>query len=220
MNNIQFFDSTLRDGSHAIAHQLTIENIRDFCSKADDAGLYVITVGHGNGLGASSLQVGLSKLTDAEMLATARKYLKHTRLGAFFIPGFGTIKDDIQPAIDQDVDVFSIGTHCTEADVTRQHIEYVRKKGKEVIGVLMMYHMIDADSLLKQAKLMESYGAQGILIMDSAGASPLKWFRRGYLFLQRILKLKLAFMRIIILGLLFRIPMRLLKQARFLLTEQ
>ncbi len=193
MNNIQFFDSTLRDGSHAIAHQLTIENIRDFCSKADDAGLYVITVGHGNGLGASSLQVGLSKLTDAEMLATARKYLKHTRLGAFFIPGFGTIKDDIQPAIDQDVDVFSIGTHCTEADVTRQHIEYVRKKGKEVIGVLMMYHMIDADSLLKQAKLMESYGAQGILIMDSAGASTPEMVQERISLLTKNLKVKVGF---------------------------
>ena len=92
MSRIRFFDATLRDGSHAIKHQLTKKTIADYCEAMDDTGMYTIVVGHGNGLGASSLQVGLSKLTDEEMLTTARKHLKHTRLGVYMIPGFVTIK--------------------------------------------------------------------------------------------------------------------------------
>lgn len=171
MSRIRFFDATLRDGSHAIKHQLSKKTIADYCEAMDDAGMYAIIVGHGNGLGASSLQVGLSKLTDAEMLTTAREHLKHTRLGAYMIPGFGTIKDDLIPAIGAGVDLFKIGCHCTEADTTRQHIEFIRNQGKEAYGVLMNYHMASAERLLGEAQKMQSYGAQGIILMDSAGAS-------------------------------------------------
>lgn len=171
MNKILFFDSTLRDGSHAVKHQIGAEDIKNYCKEADDAGLYTIIVGHGNGLGASSLQVGLSLLSDKEMLTIARKELKKTKLGAFLIPGFGTIKDDIEPAIDTGVDLFCIASHCTEADVTCQHIKYVRERGKEVYGVLMMHHMTSAEKLLEEAKKMQDYGAMGVIIMDSAGAS-------------------------------------------------
>ena len=96
---IKFFDSTLRDGSHAVKHQISLENIKKYCRLVDGAGFYVVTVGHGNGLGASSLQVGLSAHTDQEMLTAARENLKSTRLGAFFIPGFGTIKDNLARAV-------------------------------------------------------------------------------------------------------------------------
>lgn len=171
MNKIIFFDSTLRDGSHAVNHQISADNIKNYCQKIDDAGLHTVIVGHGNGLGASSLQVGLSALTDDEMLNTARKELKKTKLGVFLLPGFGTIKDSINPAIDIGVDLFCVGIHCTEADVTRQHIEYVRKKGKDAYGVLMMYHRAPKERLLEEALKMQSYGAQGIILMDSAGAS-------------------------------------------------
>ena len=171
MSRIRFFDATLRDGSHAIKHQLSKETIAEYCEAMDNAGMYTIVVGHGNGLGASSLQVGLSKLTDKEMLTTARDHLKHTRLGAYMIPGFGTIKDDLIPAIQAGVDLFKLGCHCTEADTTRQHIEYIRQQGKEVYGVLMNYHMTSTDRLLEEAQKMQSYGAQGIILMDSAGAS-------------------------------------------------
>jgi len=171
MSKIRFFDATLRDGSHAIKHQLTKKTISDYCENMDDAGMYTIVVGHGNGLGASSLQVGLSKLTDVEMLATARKHLKHTRLGAYMIPGFGTIRDNINPALEAGVDLFKIGSHCTEADVTRQHIEYIRSKDKEVYGILMNYHMASTERILLEAQKMQSYGAMGIILMDSAGAS-------------------------------------------------
>lgn len=171
MNKLIFFDSTLRDGSHAVKHQINADNIKNYCREADDAGLYAIIVGHGNGLGASSLQVGLSLLSDKEMLTIARKELKKTKLGAFLIPGFGTIKEDIKPAIDIGVDLFCIASHCTEADVTCQHIKYVRKLGKEAYGVLMMHHMISAERLLEEAQKMQDCGALGVIIMDSAGAS-------------------------------------------------
>lgn len=171
MSRIRFFDATLRDGSHAIKHQLNKKTIVDYCEAMDDAGMYTIVVGHGNGLGASSLQVGLSKLSDEEMLRTARKRLKHTKLGAYMIPGFGTIKDNLIPAINNGVDLFKIGCHCTEADITRQHIEFIRNQDKEVYGVLMNYHMTSTERLLEEAQKMQSYGAQGIILMDSAGAS-------------------------------------------------
>ena len=171
MSKIRFFDATLRDGSHAIRHQLTRQTVADYCDAMDDAGMYTIVVGHGNGLGASSLQVGLSRLTDEQMLTTAREHLHHTKLGAYMIPGFGTIKDNLDPAIGLGVDLFKIGCHCTEADTTRQHIEYLRSQNKEVYGILMNYHMAQTDRLLQEAEKMQSYGAHGVILMDSAGAS-------------------------------------------------
>ncbi|MDD5111639.1 MAG: 4-hydroxy-2-oxovalerate aldolase [Candidatus Altiarchaeota archaeon] len=171
MDKILFFDSTMRDGSHAISHKIGAGTIRDYCQKADNSGLYTVIVGHGNGLGASSLQIGLSAISDAEMITTARGELKNTKLGAFLIPGFGTIKDDLGPALDNGVDTVSIASHCTEADITKQHIKYVRKYGKEAYGVLMMYHMATSDRLLEEAFKMQDYGALGVILMDSAGAS-------------------------------------------------
>jgi 4-hydroxy 2-oxovalerate aldolase len=171
MKKLMFFDSTLRDGSHAIAHQFTADNIRDYCSIVDNAGLHTIIVGHGNGLGASSLQVGLSKLTDEEMICIARETLTNTKLGAYMIPGFGTIDDDLKPAIERGLELICVGTHCTEADVTRQHIEYARSQSLNAYGVLMMYHMASTERILEEAYKLQEYGAMGIIIMDSAGAS-------------------------------------------------
>lgn len=171
MSRIRFFDATLRDGSHAIKHQLCQETIADYCEAMDNAGMYTIVVGHGNGLGASSLQVGLSKLSDEEMISTARAHLKQTKLGAYMIPGFGTIRDNLIPAIDLGVDLFKIGCHCTEADTTRQHIEYLRNMNKEVYGVLMNYHMTSTERIVEEAQKMQAYGVHGVILMDSAGAS-------------------------------------------------
>lgn len=171
MSRIKFFDATLRDGSHAIKHQLTKSVIESYCKAIDDAGMYTVIVGHGNGLGASSLQVGFSLLSDEEMLTTARAHLNKTKLGAYLIPGFGTIKDNLIPAINNGVSLFKVGCHCTEADITRQHIEFLRESEKEVYGVLMMYHMASTEKLLEEAQKMQSYGANGVIIMDSAGAS-------------------------------------------------
>lgn len=171
MSELLFFDSTLRDGSHAVSHQISAESISEYCHEVDNTGMHTIIVGHGNGLGASSLQVGLSALSDEEMLINARRELKKTKLGVFLIPGFGTIKENLGPALELGVDLMCVGAHCTEADVTRQHIEYVRQKGKDAYGVLMMYHMTSTERLLEEAKKMQEYGALGVILMDSAGAS-------------------------------------------------
>lgn len=170
MKNILIVDSTLRDGSHAIGHQLSRKNITDYAKGAEKANIPLLVVGHGNGLGASSLQLGQSFLSDLEMLKTAKKQLKKTKLGAFLIPGFGTIKNDLGPAIDAGVETVMVACHCTEANITREHIGYVARKGVEVYGVLMMSHMVSGRELLIQAKMMEEYGAIGVLLMDSAGA--------------------------------------------------
>lgn len=170
MDDILLFDATLRDGSHAIKHQLDESIIERYCCKIDNAGLDGVIVGHGNGLGASSLQVGISKCSDSVLLKAARKSLVKTKLGIYMIPGFGTIEDDLEPAIEIGVDFFKIGCHCTEADTTKQHISFLSKKGLKAYGVLMMTHMADPEKLLEEAQKMESYGASGIILMDSAGA--------------------------------------------------
>ena len=170
MTDILIIDSTLRDGSHAIRHQFDSKTIKAYAKGAERAKIPILIVGHGNGLGASSLQLGLSKLSDNQMLKVARGQLKKTLLGAFLIPGFGTIKNDLEPAVKNGVGVLMVASHCTEANITRQHIEYGVKKDLRVYGVLMMSHMLDAKGLLIQAQLMQSYGAIGVILMDSAGA--------------------------------------------------
>lgn len=170
MSDILIIDSTLRDGSHAIRHQFTAKTIRDYSKGAELAGIPILVVGHGNGLGASSLQLGQSLLSDRVMLKTAKKQLKRTKLGAFLIPGFGTIKNDLAPAVKIGINVLMVASHCTEANITRQHIEYGVNNGLQVFGVLMMSHMLGAKELLFQAKLMQDYGAIGVILMDSAGA--------------------------------------------------
>jgi len=170
MQDILISDSTLRDGSHAMKHQFTEEHIANYARGAEKAGIKVVYVGHGNGLGASSLQLGMSLLSDIKMLEVARKELKKTKLGAFLIPGFGTIKNDLEPAIESGIEALQVASHCTEANVTRQHIQYARNKGLDTYGVLMMSHMVSAKELLEQALKMQEYGAMGVILMDSAGA--------------------------------------------------
>lgn len=179
MSKITLFDSTLRDGNHAVGHSLSKENIENYCVAMDSAGVHTIFVGHGNGLGASSLQVGLAATPERVMLETARANLEKTHLGAYMIPGFGTIQDNLVPAIEIGVEVFEIGCHCTEADTTRQHIEFLRQQDKEVYGVLMMYHMASPEKLLEEAQKMQSYGAYGVILMDSAGASTPEMVQRA-----------------------------------------
>lgn len=164
------YDVTLRDGSHAIKHQLTKDMVVSYARLAESAGIPMIEVGHGNGLGASSLLVGQSLLTDYEMLEAARENLVNTKLGIHVMPGYATIKRDIKRAFEIGVDVIRCGAHCTEADTTERHISYAREKGKQVFGILMMSHMASKEILVEEALKMESYGAEALLIMDSAGA--------------------------------------------------
>jgi len=163
-------DVTLRDGAHACGHQFTSAQISSYASAAESAGFDYLEVGHGNGLGASSLQVGQALLSDHEMLRLALASLRHTRLSCHVIPGFATIARDIDPALAMGVELFRVGCHCTEADITHRHISHVRAAGRQAWGVLMMSHMAPPDVLLDEAKKMQSYGAEGVVLMDSAGA--------------------------------------------------
>src|SRR6185437_9407768 len=120
--------------------------------------------------GASSLQVGEALIDDVVMLETARKHLKKSKLSIHVIPGFATIKRDLQRAVDIGIDVVRVASHCTEADITQRHIAFSREKGKDTYGILMMSHMAPVKLLVEEAQKMELYGAEGIVIMDSAGA--------------------------------------------------
>lgn len=171
MKKILISDPTLRDGNHAVKHQLTLEQVAAYAAAANAAGVPIVEVGHGNGLGASSLQVGMSLLDDGTMLKAVRENLTTSKLGIFLIPGFATINKDLRPALDLGADVVRIASHCTEADTTQRHIGFARERGKEVYGVLMMSHMAQGDVLLQECRKMESYGAEGVILMDSAGAS-------------------------------------------------
>lgn len=170
MNKIIISDPTLRDGNHAVKHQLTRQNFQAYCKAAEAANVPIVEVGHGNGLGASSMLVGECLLTDFEIIEIAREALKTAKLSVHAIPGFCTIKNHFAKSIDLGVDIFRVASHCTEADVTKRHIEYVRSRDKEAYGVLMMSHMAEPELLVSEAKKMESYGAQSLVIMDSAGA--------------------------------------------------
>jgi 4-hydroxy 2-oxovalerate aldolase len=170
MQHIIINDVTLRDGNHAVGHQLNQYQIATYASAADAAGLPIIEVGHGNGLGASSLQIGMSLLDDTTTIKSARDSLQNAKLGIHIMPGIATINKDMKTAIELGVDVFRVASHCTEADITQRHISYARERGKEVYGVLMMSHMTTKEILTEEALKMESYGAEGIIIMDSAGS--------------------------------------------------
>lgn len=163
------YDVTLRDGNHALRHSLTADFVAQYCSLADDSGVWAIEVGHGNGLGASSHLVGKSIESDFSLLEAARSNLSKAKLAVHSIPGFATIKRDLIPAIGLGVDIFRVATHVTEADVSQKHIEFLANSQKVVHGVLMMSHMADITTLVNQARLMKKYGASAVILMDSAG---------------------------------------------------
>jgi 4-hydroxy 2-oxovalerate aldolase len=163
-------DPTLRDGNHAISHQLTSDDIVAYATAADAAGIPIIEVGHGCGIGASSLQIGLSRINDDEMLGVARKSIRNARLAVHSIPGIATIRKDIMRAIEIGVDIVRVASHCSEADTCQQHIRFVRDSGRTAHGVLMMSHMIAAETLCQEAKKLQDYGAERVIIMDSAGS--------------------------------------------------
>lgn len=161
-------DPTLRDGHHAVRHQLDADQLRAYAKAADAAGVPVVEVGHGNGLGASSLQIGRALLSDTDMLTTVRSALTRSRLGVFMAPGWGT-GDDLRRAVALGADVVRIAAHCTEADVTERHLTIVRQLGAEAQGVLLMSHMTSPDELAEQCRLLAQFGAQAVGIFDSAG---------------------------------------------------
>ncbi|WP_413480943.1 4-hydroxy-2-oxovalerate aldolase [Serratia proteamaculans] len=162
-------DSTLRDGQHAVKHQLTAAQLRSYATAADKTGVAIVEVGHGNGLGASSYQVGRAALSDEAMLATVRESLQNSKMGVFMLPGWGT-SADLSKALACGTDVVRIGTHCTEATLAERHLGWLREQGAEAHAVLMMSHMATPAELAEQAELLVGYGAQAVGIMDSAGS--------------------------------------------------
>ena len=192
MKNILITDSSLRDGNHSVKHTISLDSIERYCKFADSAGIPIVEVGHGNGLSASSLLIGKSPNTDEEMLTTAKKYLKNSKLGVHTIPGLSTI-DDAKRAIDYGVDVFRVATHCTEATLSKSHIDFLSKTNKEVYGVLMMSALVSTEKLIEQSKIMEDYGAQAIIIMDSTGTYLPSDVKERISSLKENLKIKIGF---------------------------
>jgi 4-hydroxy 2-oxovalerate aldolase len=166
---ITVVDSSLRDGMHSVAHQFSTENVRDVAGAMDRAGVPIIEVSHGDGLGGSSIQYGFAAADDLAYVRAAVEAVTDARVAVLLLPGIGTVLD-LEAARDQGASVARIATHCTEADISRQHIEWARAGGMHVIGFLMMSHMVEPAKLAEQAALMESYGAHVVYVVDSAGA--------------------------------------------------
>ncbi|MDI1244900.1 MAG: 4-hydroxy-2-oxovalerate aldolase [Rhodoferax sp.] len=161
-------DMTLRDGMHPKRHLMTLDQMKTVACGLDAAGVPLIEVTHGDGLGGSSVNYGFPAHTDEEYLGAVVPLMKQARVSALLIPGIGTV-DHLLMAKDLGVKTIRVATHCTEADVSEQHIGKSRALGLDTVGFLMMAHMASPEKLVTQALLMESYGANCIYITDSAG---------------------------------------------------
>lgn len=162
-------DTSLRDGSHAMRHQFTIEQVQAIASALDKAGMPVIEVTHGDGLAGSSIQYGFSGTSEMELISAACGVCAQARIAVLLLPGIGTVKE-LREARERGAQIVRIATQCTEADTAEEHFESAKKLGMETVGFLMMAHMRPPEILVQQAKLMEAYGADCVYIVDSAGA--------------------------------------------------
>lgn len=167
--DIRVTDSSLRDGSHAKRHQFTVDHVRSIVGALDAAGVPVIEVTHGDGLGGSSFNYGFSHTPEQELIKTAVETATRARIAFLMLPGLG-VQSDIRAAADNGANICRIATHCTEADISVQHFGLARDLGLETVGFLMMSHSQPPDVLAKQARIMVDAGCQCVYVVDSAGA--------------------------------------------------
>ncbi len=165
---ITVHDMCLRDGMHPKRHQISLDEMKAIAQGLDAAGVPLIEVTHGDGLGGASVNYGFPAHSDEEYLSAVIPLMKKAKVSALLLPGIGTV-DHLRMAKDLGVNTIRVATHCTEADVSEQHITEARKLGMDTVGFLMMAHMNTPEGLARQARLMESYGANCIYITDSAG---------------------------------------------------
>ena len=166
---VTVLEVALRDGSHAIQHQYTVEQVVEVTKGLNQAKVPYVEVSHGDGIGGSSVQYGMSKVNDIELIRAAKEVSDFSKISVLLLPGIGTV-EDLKEAREAGADMVRIATHVTEADVSRQHIVNAKEMGMEVVGFLMMAHMASPEKILEQAQLMESYGADIVYATDSAGA--------------------------------------------------
>ncbi len=167
--DVRVTDTSLRDGSHAKRHQFTEADVRSIVAALDDAGMPVIEVAHGDGLGGSSYNYGFSAVDERILMKAAVDEATQAAIGALMLPGLG-VKDDIKAAHDLGVSIIRVATHCTEADISEQHFQVARELGLETVGFLMMAHTVTPDRLAAQARIMADAGCQCVYVVDSAGA--------------------------------------------------
>jgi 4-hydroxy 2-oxovalerate aldolase len=166
---IRITDSTLRDGSHALAHQFTEEQVRAVVAALDAASVPVIEVSHGDGLGGSSFNYGFSAVDELRLIRAAVDEATRARIAVLLLPGIGTI-EHLKQAHDAGAEVARIATHCTEADVSVQHFAAARALGMETVGFLMLSHRLGPEELARQGRIMVDAGAECVYVVDSAGA--------------------------------------------------
>ncbi len=192
MSRVRIIDTTLRDGSHAVAHTFTPEQALRIAAGLEKAGADTIEAAHGDGIAGSSFQYGHAISTDDELISAVASQCKNAKVAALLIPGIGTI-EYLKSAYKNGVRAVRVATHVTEADISQQHLEYAKANGIEAIGFLMMTHMAEPDKILEQARLMQGYGADVIYMADSAGAMVPEQVRRRVETLKQHLEVPVGF---------------------------